>query len=858
MQKQGFPGAKTLGSFRSLVGTASAAVRPASTPTTKPSFDSNSYESIAKIKLTAERLVKDQASVKNDLEMAHAKLKRATEEIHTLETKLQQAGNENAKLRVKQTEDSKLWLGLDSKLSSTNTMCDQLMETLKHLASQTQQAEEDQKHYEEKFEQYSKHMDDLRNLLHEANTRLENLQIEINDGKQRMLQMKNEKEEIEKDLKRKVQAADTVIQKKDSDLMHLEETVKKNEALLKDLDSQLRKMELELKLKEDACTSLGAALEALGREKADLSLQTKDLSLKLDKSHTEYSHLERSLVVLKDTVIQLERENKAIEANVSNLLSSYKRYDELAQEEKCLTKESTNGKIDAIQKIYMQSQEENLGLNMQIKELHNKITDLVKMQEFSMVQHAEECRLAEEKTNKMHFEVQILGSKKDELEKANSELQEKVKYLTDASAEAESHVQQLLHKISALESDTHETQEKMRTMLEEKEKETESLNSEVTNRDQKLEELESEMSQLKVALHEEKQLHLALVEREKQLEEKISKFQASLTTTEAELSEAKRQYDMMLEVKQLELSKHLKDLCQKNDQAINEIRRNYESEKVEIVKLEKEKADKFLKELERKYEEKLAQNKADAQENLLSVREENITTISRLQQEFNEKELSIRTRHKEELHRLELYAENELRDRLSALRKEHEIQMKSLKMQHEDDCRKFQEELELQKSKEEKQRALLQLQWKVMGENQQGEQEVNSKKEYSVSSKRRESHTKREHQHSLIIPEAKRKDLNLPTILPSPITSMMRKDRKMTHHDNEVEIGSGRSTKRKKGRSSALLEEPYGNHKSAFNKTLKVNQVPSVGGGTQQHTAIGDLFSEGSLNPYADDPYAFD
>lgn len=36
--------------------------------------------------------------------------------------------------------------------------------------------------------------------------------------------------------------------------------------------------------------------------------------------------------------------------------------------------------------------------------------------------------------------------------------------------------------------------------------------------------------------------------------------------------------------------------------------------------------------------------------------------ISKLQQEFNEKELSIRTHHKEELHRLELHAENELRD----------------------------------------------------------------------------------------------------------------------------------------------------------------------------------------------------
>jgi len=65
-------------------------------------------------------------------------LRRATEQINLLEGKLQQAVNENAKLKVKQTEDSKLWQGLDWKLSSTKTLCDQLTETLQQLASQTE------------------------------------------------------------------------------------------------------------------------------------------------------------------------------------------------------------------------------------------------------------------------------------------------------------------------------------------------------------------------------------------------------------------------------------------------------------------------------------------------------------------------------------------------------------------------------------------------------------------------------------------------------------------------------------------------------------------------------------------------
>ena len=54
-----------------------------------------------------------------------------------LEAKLQQAVNENAKLKVKQTEDTKLWKRLDSKFSSTKILCDQLTETLQHLAGQT-------------------------------------------------------------------------------------------------------------------------------------------------------------------------------------------------------------------------------------------------------------------------------------------------------------------------------------------------------------------------------------------------------------------------------------------------------------------------------------------------------------------------------------------------------------------------------------------------------------------------------------------------------------------------------------------------------------------------------------------------
>ena len=96
--------------------------------------------------------------------------------------------------------------------------------------------------------------------------------------------------------------------------------------------------------------------------------------------------------------------------------------------------------------------------------------------------------------------------------------------------------------------------------------------------------------------------------------------------------------------------------------------------------------------------------------------------------------------------------------KLSSLRQVRQAQINSVNVQHEEDCQKLQDELELQKSKvvtldgsfffflkavtgnytekclvqEAKQRALLHLQWKVMGENQQVDQEVSSKKVRSL------------------------------------------------------------------------------------------------------------------------------
>lgn len=51
----------------------------------------------------------------------------------------------------------------------------------------------------------------------------------------------------------------------------------------------------------------------------------------------------------------------------------------------------------------------------------------------------------------------------------------------------------------------------------------------------------------------------------------LLQIQASLLAAESNLAESKKQHDQMLESKQLELSRHLKELSQKNDQVNLEI-----------------------------------------------------------------------------------------------------------------------------------------------------------------------------------------------------------------------------------------------------------------------------------------------
>ncbi|CAA7401682.1 unnamed protein product [Spirodela intermedia] len=879
MQKPGLMGMKGLDQLRSVKGSTVGHAKTVSAVNTRLSSDSISIGAFANLKLTAEKLVKEQASVKTDLEMANSKLKKSTEQIQLLEVKLREAINENAKLKVKHKEDGKLWNGLDSKLSSTKMLCDQLTETLQRLAGVTQDAEKDKKFFEEKLSNSSKAFDDLSCQLNNLSEKLDYAEKIITDGKQNMLKLEDEKREREKNLREERRLNCNLMTERDAIAKQLKDAFEENKVSVRSLNSQVEELQQKVESKDSICRSLRATVENLEDERNALQSRNEDFSLQLVRSSQETKNLEMIVHGLLITVKEMDRNSLNISDNIVQLLSSFQAFEKLVEQEKNLVVKNEKRKFDELHHQFENAISENDSLKWQVEALRNKTVELQKAQEFLMVQHAEECRLVEDKVRKIESESDAIVLKNDELKLLVTQLEEKNSHLSEVHSLADSQLKDLLLNASKLESENQDFQNKMQLMLLEKADVT-SLQNTIETQKQKIETLESQINELNRVMDEKDKCNIHFSEREKLLEGQKSEIQASLISVECRLSEARKQYDLMLETKQSELSRHLKEISQRNDQAINDIRKKYEMEKLEIINIEKEKIDKLVNDMETKCEVKLAESKEEAQRHLVRIQEEHDASMEQIRLEFDRKESKLRDFHCEELQRIQLQADNELREKTSLMRKEHEIQMQVLRHQHEDECRKLQEELDILKSKEEKQRTLLQLQWKVMDEkSQQNDVEVNSKKEYSASSRKTMGlEIVNESQISLNRQENGRKEADLCGVMRTPVVNILKKmekgskgdamnipkhSKKVTHHEYEIETSNGRTiTKRRKTKSTVMFGDTT-THKRVNLKTPTVGEdakkTSKVHKGTRvRSSTIGDLFSEASLNPYTEDPYAFD
>ncbi|KAK6114809.1 hypothetical protein DH2020_007078 [Rehmannia glutinosa] len=866
----GLSGIKSLEQYKFLPGSKSGASdrKMPSSSSLAPSHSASSG-SFASLKLTAEKLVKEQASAKNDLELANSKLKKLTEQICILEEKLQNAFNENAQLKVKQKEDDKLWRGLESKFSLTKTLCDQLTDTLQQLNVQTSTAEKDKAYFEDRLSATSAALDKLHEHMKSMSLKLDTSEETMKTREKELTELGLAKDKMETSFRNEQNRAARLIEEKaDGTIKQLEEDVTANKMALERLTCKMEKLQLEIRVKEDEVLELSISKEKLETENKDLFSSRDDFANRLEMALKEIKNLEDFVNMLFVKFRELENQSLTFSEKVIELNASFDSCLKLAQQEKDLVSKCAQKKFDQIQNQCTCVISEKNALQLVNHELNNKVLELQKEQEFAMVQHAEECRLAEEKIRKMESEAETLVSKQTEMQALIVKLEDNLRISSENSRLSDKNMQDLLLKLSELENDSKGLMDGLKADILKKQDEIDLLQKEVERREENVDSLEKRVSELEKALQEKDQLVVELKTREKQFNDQKAEIMASLADTESKLEEAKKQYDHMLESKHLELSKHLKEISQRNDQAINDIRRKYEVEKQETVNLEKEKADKVIQDMEKMNEKKIAEYKEESQQHLLRVQEEHAALISSIQQEHANKEMSLRSKHTEELKRAQLQAETELREKTKLIRSEHEAQIRALRCEHEDDCRRLQEELDMQKAKEERQRALLQLQWKVMSDNPQEDQEVNSKKNYSISSKKRNKDVGNRTQRSPDRSEAEEKDSPYMKATETPVSNLLKKvenannlpkhSRKVTHHEYEIETSNGRTiTKRRKTRSTVMFGDQR-KHRKRDTPKVKTPKDVAKGGPHPNPSNIGDLFTEGSLNPYADDPYAFD
>ena len=213
----------------------------------------------------------------------------------------------------------------------------------------------------------------------------------------------------------------------------MEETVATNGLAMESLNSKLEKLDLDLKVKEDDLHSLNNSKEELEKEKDNLVSINKKLAGKLEYALQEIKTLENFVNLLTLKLAELESQSVSFSEKVVQLTSLFESCFKLLQDEKHLAANHAQKKFDKLQDQSMSVTEEKNALQLVNQELSNKVIELQKEQEYAMVQHAEECRLAEETVRRLESELETLKSKKNEMEVLIAKLQDDIGTLSENS-----------------------------------------------------------------------------------------------------------------------------------------------------------------------------------------------------------------------------------------------------------------------------------------------------------------------------------------------------------------------------------------------------------------------------------------
>lgn len=220
-------------------------------------------------------------------------------------------------------------------------------------------------------------------------------------------------------------------------LKQLEEDGAVNRAALENLTSKMENLQVELRVKEHGLLELSLSKKKLESENKDLLSSKDDFSYRLQLALMEVKNLEDFVNVLVVKFKELESQSLTFSDKVIQLNVLFDSCLELAQQEKDLISECAQQKLDQINNQCTSVISERNALQLVNHEFKNTVIELQKEQEFAMVQHAEECRLAEEKTRKLESDAETLASKQSEMQALILKLEDNLRSSTENSRVSE-------------------------------------------------------------------------------------------------------------------------------------------------------------------------------------------------------------------------------------------------------------------------------------------------------------------------------------------------------------------------------------------------------------------------------------
>lgn len=230
-------------------------------------------------------------------------------------------------------------------------------------------------------------------------------------------------------------------------IKEFEATVAVNGLAVENLKLKLEELHLESRLKEDELEDLRTAKKNLEKEKSDLVSKNSEFAKQLNTSLQEIKNLNKFVNEMVVKITDLDSQSLAFAEKIILLNALFDSGFEMMREKGELAARHAQQKFGKLLDQCTSITSEKNALQLANKDLKDKVFALQKEQEHAMVQHAQESLLAEDQIRKLESEVELLLSKKMDMELLISKLQENIVTLSDNSKLSENEMVNSSHKI---------------------------------------------------------------------------------------------------------------------------------------------------------------------------------------------------------------------------------------------------------------------------------------------------------------------------------------------------------------------------------------------------------------------------